>query len=226
MQLTSQQIATINKTLVLNGLVYDDIKLEVLDHIASEIEALQEVNSLSFDENFKTIFKKWKKDLRPMTYGLLLGNHFSGPKIAMDKIADATKSEIKWVAILTFFITLSIVFCYDLSKNVDFIRWIEMTIKSICFTVGALSILGRIILLSSKIKTSYAVLFRKRLFFTLFYPLNLIIRYSSEGFLHKDLGVKIVMIVFAVSFTLFLLNNFRRLISHFQFEKKLIISNS
>mgnify|MGYP000954006274 CR=1 FL=1 len=58
MKLSAQQIAKIEETLVLNGIQYDDIKLEVLDHIASEIEALQEVNSLSFDENFKTAFQQ------------------------------------------------------------------------------------------------------------------------------------------------------------------------
>jgi hypothetical protein len=40
MKLTNQQIAFIDETLVLNGLTYDDIKLEVMDHIASEIEFL------------------------------------------------------------------------------------------------------------------------------------------------------------------------------------------
>jgi hypothetical protein len=38
MRLTNQQITTIEQTLVLNGVVYDDIKLELLDHIATEIE--------------------------------------------------------------------------------------------------------------------------------------------------------------------------------------------
>jgi hypothetical protein len=31
---------TIEQTLVLNGVVYDDIKLELLDHIATEIESI------------------------------------------------------------------------------------------------------------------------------------------------------------------------------------------
>jgi len=39
MKLTTEQIATIEETLVLNGVVYDDIKFELLDHIASEIES-------------------------------------------------------------------------------------------------------------------------------------------------------------------------------------------
>jgi hypothetical protein len=39
MKLTNQQIETIEETLVLNGVVYDDIKLELVDHIATEIES-------------------------------------------------------------------------------------------------------------------------------------------------------------------------------------------
>jgi hypothetical protein len=42
MRLTNQQITTIEQTLVLNGVVYDDIKLELLDHIATEIESIKD----------------------------------------------------------------------------------------------------------------------------------------------------------------------------------------
>jgi hypothetical protein len=59
MKLTNQQITTIEETLVLNGVVYDDIKLELVDHIATENEVLMEGNSLSFEENVQMIFKRW-----------------------------------------------------------------------------------------------------------------------------------------------------------------------
>ena len=59
MKLTNQQITQIDEILVLNGLNYEDLKLEVTDHIASEIEVLMEDNSFSFDENLKAVFEKW-----------------------------------------------------------------------------------------------------------------------------------------------------------------------
>ncbi|MFB0909668.1 MAG: hypothetical protein QMA99_01700 [Flavobacterium sp.] len=65
MKLTNQQITTIEETLVLNGVVYDDIKLELLDHIATEIEVLIEGNSLSFEENVQMVFKRWEPQLKP-----------------------------------------------------------------------------------------------------------------------------------------------------------------
>jgi hypothetical protein len=42
MKLTKEQIAKIEETLVLNGLVYDDIKLELIDHIALALEQKRE----------------------------------------------------------------------------------------------------------------------------------------------------------------------------------------
>jgi hypothetical protein len=60
MRLTNQQITTIEQTLVLNGVVYDDIKLELLDHIATEIESIIDESQFSFEENLKKVFAKWK----------------------------------------------------------------------------------------------------------------------------------------------------------------------
>ena len=38
MKLTQEQIEFIDSILLLNGIKYDDVKLEMMDHIASEIE--------------------------------------------------------------------------------------------------------------------------------------------------------------------------------------------
>jgi hypothetical protein len=58
MRLTNQQ-TTIEQTLVLNGVVYDDIKLELLDHIATEIESIID-SQFSFEENLKKVFANGK----------------------------------------------------------------------------------------------------------------------------------------------------------------------
>lgn len=47
MKLTNEHITQIDETLILNGLKYDNIKLEVTDHIASEIEFLKTQRSSS-----------------------------------------------------------------------------------------------------------------------------------------------------------------------------------
>lgn len=63
MQLTNQQIDTINETLVLNGLMYDDIKLELVDHIASAIELAIDDKGVAFNDALKTAFSNWEGQL-------------------------------------------------------------------------------------------------------------------------------------------------------------------
>jgi hypothetical protein len=59
MRLTNQQITTIEQTLVLNGVVYDDIKL-LLDHIATEIESIIDESSFHLKKTKKS-FRKMEK---------------------------------------------------------------------------------------------------------------------------------------------------------------------
>ena len=45
MKLTTEQIAKIEETLVLNGVVYEDIKIELIDRIALALEQKKEVEN-------------------------------------------------------------------------------------------------------------------------------------------------------------------------------------
>jgi hypothetical protein len=165
MKLTASQIALIDETLVLNGLKYDDIKLEVNDHIASEIEVLMEENSLTFEESTQMVFEKWKPQLKLTTYGFLLGNHFFGSKIAMDKLAGAAIGELKWVSVLALLLTVSIFTMFRINHNIDFLILLGMSFKAL-FIIGAVfAISAGIVLLKSKHKTVFSTLFNKRFFF-------------------------------------------------------------
>ena len=76
MKLTNQQITIIEETLVLNGVVYDDIKIELIDHIASEMEAETINEAKPFEIILKEVFEKWKPQLRPTSHNLWLGSGF------------------------------------------------------------------------------------------------------------------------------------------------------
>ncbi|MES2240862.1 MAG: hypothetical protein V4497_11460 [Bacteroidota bacterium] len=84
MKLTIEQITVIEDTLILNGLKFEDLKLEITDHIASEIEVLMKENALSFEENLKFVFKNWKIQLRP-TYSFWFRYSKSTPYIVTNK---------------------------------------------------------------------------------------------------------------------------------------------
>jgi len=84
MKLTTEQITTIEQTLVLNGVVYNDIKLELVDHIASEIESIIDESQFSFEENLKKVFAKWKNELTPSS-SFWIRNNKSIPRVVIQK---------------------------------------------------------------------------------------------------------------------------------------------
>jgi hypothetical protein len=226
MQLTTEQIATIEQTLVLNGLNYEDIKLEVTDHIASEIEVLMNENSLVFEENLKIVFDKWKEQLRPKVYGLWLGYAYSGPKMAMDKMVDFTKSELKWGLLLAFVSAFFIVMLYKINNNVDFLLVLASILKKLLIVVALTIIYFRIILFKSKIKTVFSTLFNRRFYSTLLFSIQIAFNFFRIVPLNKSLEIKVLTLVLPLLFIMYCFNSLRIIQKHFTIEKKLSISNS
>lgn len=97
MKLTAEQIAKINETLFLNGLIYEDIKLEITDHVASEIENQLENNQSNFTEVFDEVFSKWQSELKLTSNWWSSG--FVAPKIVIDKYALQIKKLFKFAAL-------------------------------------------------------------------------------------------------------------------------------
>jgi hypothetical protein len=95
MKLTTQQIAKIDETLVLNGLIYEDIKLEVTDHIASEIENAIKDNSISFEEAFNQAFENWNDQLQPSS-SFWIGSKNVAPKVVLEKFLSLSKRQYKF----------------------------------------------------------------------------------------------------------------------------------
>lgn len=226
MKLTTQQIAQIEETLVLNGLEYDDIKLEVTDHIASEIEVLMEENAVSFEETLKLVLEKWAVQLRPTTYGLWLGYAYSGPKIVMDKMANFSKSELKWGIVFGFFSASIIMLIYKINNNINFLLMLGTILKTVLFASALLTIYYRAILLKSKWRTTYSVMFKRRIYLSLLYSISIAFDFFSIVPLNKNLEVKVLSLIFPLMLILYSINSLRFLQRHFQIEKKLSISNS
>lgn len=225
MKLTEPQINQIEETLVLNGLNYDDIKLEVTDHIASEIEALMDENTHSFEENLKLVFEKWAAQLKPTTYGLWLGYAYSGPKMVMDKMADFTKTELKWLSILAFSSALIIWLSYKIN-NVDFLITLGTTLKTIVILAVLTIIYFRITLFKSKAKTVYSTLFNRRVYVVLLFSIQIALNIFRIVPSNKSIEVMILTLVLLCLFIIYCINSLRFLYKHIQVQKKLSISNS
>ena len=220
MKLTPQQIQEIEDTLSLNGLVYDDIKLEVLDHIASEIENKRSLENRSFEETLKAVFENWKEELKPTTYSFTLGNHIIGPKIFMDKMANNIIKHLKIGGMMVLLITAVIIGVYKFTLNTS-ILFIAENGLTILTLIGSILLLGvKLFLSKSVIKTSYKFRFNRGFYLTLVYGIS------------RGLGVfpvvrnyeRLVGYSFTFAFGIIVLflvaNSLQLAYQHFQFEKK------
>ena len=90
MKLTNEQIAIIDQTLMDKGVIYDDIKLELLDHIVTDIEL--ETEESNFDVAFSKAMFKWKRELEE----IYPSGKFPGPRIVMEKFSSFYKGQIKF----------------------------------------------------------------------------------------------------------------------------------
>lgn len=91
MKLTTAQIAEINQTLIEKGIVYEDIKLELIDHIASEIELENEESN--FDTAFSKVMDKWKESFKKPSS---IWSADVDPKVVFEKFSSLSKRQFKF----------------------------------------------------------------------------------------------------------------------------------
>ena len=66
MKLTTEQVEDIENILNQKGIKYDDLKFEIVDHIASEIENEMEKSDTNFVETTAFVFTRWEPEFKPI----------------------------------------------------------------------------------------------------------------------------------------------------------------
>lgn len=117
MKLNKEQIKFISEYLDRCQLKQIDVKLELLDHIASQVEDLIDEENVAFEEALKKVMVNWYsllKDERSFHVGLI----YSFPKIVMNKLERRIKKTyLYWLLIIVCLAFLSLVFKIDFLKN-------------------------------------------------------------------------------------------------------------
>ena len=119
MELTKQQLQRVAHYLNVKSITYIDLRMEVFDHIVSDIEAKMMTENLEFETVFYKVTDTWNRQLKE-TSSFYFGVAYSLPKIVMEK---AKKSFKVWffLSLFTYFISyvlvdkMKIVF----SKNIE-----------------------------------------------------------------------------------------------------------
>jgi hypothetical protein len=177
MKLTAQQISKIEETLILNGIQYEDIKLELTDHIASEIEEKITLQRYSFEVALHDVFQNWKEQLRPSS-SHWVGLINSSPKIVLDKWVRTTK-QLQFKALLIAVVsTLFFAYFFNGKQNkTDFTLSIQI-FKIMCLAISLAIIMFKFLIFKSKIKTSFSLYFNKNstvfFIYLIFYGLGFI----------------------------------------------------
>lgn len=220
MKLTVEQIAFIEETLILNGVIYEDIKLELTDHIASEIEVKITENETDFQSAMKEVFESWKNQFTYMNYSYWLGRGFSGPKIATDKMIKIVKSEYKCLAVLV--ILCIITFQFDLGLNLSrkTIDLLRLTIKGILIFTLVTSLSARMRLVISKWNTTYSVLFKRKFGLIILYSCAFLFNIYKILPVDTDETSQLFSLLFVTFFLFYTFNSFRLLANHFKIKKQ------
>ena len=162
MKLTTEQIAKIEETLVLKGVVYEDIKLELIDHIASDIEDKIENQGLDFDKALKKSFNERRNILRTSSAPFWLGNFFDAPKIVIDKCVSNTQDLAKSTYFSAVIASIILTGFHQIYHGEKIIRISDNLIQAFFIFCSLSTLILFFIVLNSKLKTTYSRLFIRR----------------------------------------------------------------
>lgn len=221
MKLTTQQIAQIEETLVLNGLKYYDIKLEVTDHIASEIEEKLCDEKSSFEVVFDEVLEKWKPELQPSFSGLI---GFTNPKIMTVKCHKIVKRQLFTVITISSLITLSLMVFVRNSSSGLVITNSQGVLRSFVLIEFCLVILAWFLIWKSKLQTTYSYLMKKKSFGLILFLFMIGIGGFPVRLNHPDAKIAFVSVFFALTYVLITGIYLQLAYKHLQFKKKLSIS--
>jgi len=184
MKLTTEQIECINQTLVKKGVKFDDLKMEVLDHIASEIEVRLSNEEISFDIVFNAVFEKWEQSLEISSSGNWLGAFFKAPRAVIEKLV--TYSKRQTVNILLSAIVFGFVLALIVSniQSQQTFNSLNLGLKGAYLVLVLATVLSLFLIWNSKIKTTYGRLFLYRgwLVFLFLFQFNI----NNEPLKHFD----------------------------------------
>lgn len=220
MKLTTSQIAIIEETLVLNELIYEDIKIELTDHIASEIEILLDEKEINFEDALKTVFEKWSPELKPTT-SFWTPNYMKLPRIVLNKYKVEYKKQFLTISIGATLSTFLLIFLTHKINSQYFIEFIKNSFQVIFIVELLLSLLCKIWIIKTKKVTFYSMSYQKQTSFILFFLLLLAIGFLPLRLGNENIYRQIISNFIVLSYTLLPLVNLKFVFSHFKILQKL-----
>lgn len=232
MKLTAEQIKKIEETLVLNGLKFDDLKLELTDHIASEIEEVIEANKFSFEESLKIIFEKWSEQLRP-SYSFWINSNSNllwfikselNPSLVTHKCNKLVKKVMKLSILLGLLISILLTVGTRNWHSEVILDSLKDGFKIICFSVLILFVFARLRIWKSERITTFSFLFNRNGFIQIINLFFLSMGVFPFRIYNGSFGWDLMFNTISVTILFLSIFYLKLAYKHFQFIKKLKLS--
>ena len=157
MKLTEQQLQRVEHYLNVKDITYIDLRMEVLDHIVSDIETKMVKENLDFETVFYNVTDKWNPQLKE-TSSWLFGIGFSAPKIVIQKA-----KKVYWKQYILLFASYFLPFILLTHFNFEIQNPNEFNFFIIIKSTVVLSFVAFIYMLltkNNKIKTTYGFILK------------------------------------------------------------------
>jgi hypothetical protein len=216
MKLTIDQLQCIDQTLIKKGIKFDDIKLEMIDHIASEIECEMEENQKPFQESFTQVFERWKPDFELTRAYFSLNTYY--PKLAKNRFDNLIKLELITFCTILATLFLSFELLTDSNAKFQFIFWMKKVFLYAYFGTMGLGLFFTVLNYKSKISSSYKYRFDKR-FISILCWLFVVF---NDRVPNSNLAQNLMVLLMSFMF-MFLLSTVYLGFKHYQFQRQLSI---
>ena len=203
MKLTTEQVEMINSFLVKNEVVFDDVRHEIIDHIACDVE--QNYEGIPFNESIAIVLKKWERQIQ-LSESIWVTTWASFPTIVLSKLKQRVIPQL-------LFFTIGIIISLGLSRYFPELKNLYSDYSVILKWIygiwfAAISILG-IRLFFSRGFTTYKYLFKRN--FYIIYLTKIIITITNTSYLFL-----LFFLLLNIFNSYFLLREYR---AHFKFLK-------
>ncbi len=216
MKLSAEQIECINQNLIKKGVKFDDLKMEVLDHIASQIEYEMTASQKTFPDAYNHVFDNWSDEFK------LTRDFFSLKSIYPKLVHSKLKKQLQREVIISIIASIPLIISFQLvdstQEKLEYFRLMkDVMIYTFCTTAAA-ALLIKFWNLKSKATSTYKHLFDSR-FKLLIIFLSLIINPSiPQDSTNQNIFVATIGCFFVGLLSIIFVG-----MKHIQFQKKISI---
>ncbi|WP_435261076.1 hypothetical protein [Tenacibaculum sp. nBUS_03] len=206
MELTKNQIQQVERYLDKKKIYYIDIRVEVLDHIVSEIESTILIEK-DFDYSFNKATEKWNAFFENSS-SIFLGYCYVKPLLVINKMKKYGKPHaIKtWSVFILMLISISFNESISLDVSTIVMEITNITFQAVSYALSLLIVLGYIHMLSTKQKTSFKFLYETQVLPVVLFPFMIsgsIITIHNGLDLLKIMSLVISLFIFQLALKLY-----------------------